>query len=87
MEDITDPSFRYMCKKFGADFDQTVKRFNETHNEKIVEHLKRPIMFPGEIKGHCVIPNIHILKKDIESEFLDSIINSNERKKFNKNPK
>jgi UDP-N-acetyl-D-mannosaminuronate dehydrogenase len=70
-----------ICEKFGADFEQAVTRFNETYNEGIKENLKRPVMFPGFIGGHCVIPNIHILKKDVESDFLDAILRSNELKK------
>ena len=70
-----------ICKKFGAEFEQAVTRFNQTHNKKIDENLKRPIMFPGVISGHCVIPNIHLLKGDVDSDFLDTILNSNKLKK------
>ena len=36
MEDVTDPSFRYMCKRFGADMvytelDRKSTRLNSSH--------------------------------------------------------
>ena len=37
-------------------------------------------IFPGFIGGHCVMPNIEILRSRVKSEFLDAIHNSNERK-------
>lgn len=38
-------------------------------------------IFPGYIGGHCVMPNIHILQSQVQSEFLDVIVNSNNLKK------
>lgn len=73
-----------ICKKFGADFGQTVTRFNETYNDgcRITNpNVVRPVLFPGFIGGHCVMPNISILKKDTKSDFLDAIEKSNELKK------
>lgn len=37
--------------------------------------------FPGFIGGHCVIPNVHFLKRIFHSPFLDAILDSNERKR------
>lgn len=73
-----------ICNMFGADFEQTVTRFNETYNDvvrKINPKVVRPVLFPGFIGGHCVMPNITILKKDVDSDFLDTIERSNEKKK------
>ena len=73
-----------ICKKFNADFKQAVTRFNETYNDgcKIVNpNVVRPVLYPGFIGGHCVMPNIGILKKDVKSDFLDTIEKSNELKK------
>lgn len=67
-----------ICEKFGADFKQAVTRFNETCTMDINHTVPRPIMFPGVIGGHCLIPNINILKKDVDSGFLDAILESNE---------
>jgi len=33
---------------------------------------------PGVIGGHCVMPNIHILKRTFESDLLDAFVSSNE---------
>jgi len=37
-------------------------------------------VFPGYIGGHCVMPNIAILRTQFESKFLDSVEESNEAK-------
>jgi hypothetical protein len=36
--------------------------------------------FPGVIGGHCVMPNIEILRKFTKSDLLDAIRASNELK-------
>lgn len=72
-----------VCKKFNSDFGQTVTRFNETYNDgcKIINpNAVRPVLFPGFIGGHCVMPNIALLKKNVKSDFLDAIEKSNELK-------
>jgi len=33
---------------------------------------------PGVIGDHCVMPNIHILKRTFESDLLDAFVSSNE---------
>ncbi|MEM3549552.1 MAG: hypothetical protein QXV01_00455 [Candidatus Bathyarchaeia archaeon] len=43
--------------------------------------LDRPIMFPGVIGGHCLIPNAELLLKAYDSEFLRLILKSNEKRK------
>lgn len=37
-------------------------------------------IFPGFIGGHCVMPNIAILQTQVQSDFLDAVVNSNRRK-------
>jgi UDP-N-acetyl-D-mannosaminuronate dehydrogenase len=37
-------------------------------------------IFPGHIGGHCVMPNIEILRSQFQSHFLDAVVDSNERK-------
>ena len=39
-----------------------------------------PRIFPGVIGGHCVMPNIAILRSQLRSEFLDLIAEGNEAK-------
>jgi UDP-N-acetyl-D-mannosaminuronate dehydrogenase len=37
-------------------------------------------VFPGRIGGHCVMPNIEILRTKFSSAYLDAVAGSNERK-------
>ena len=37
-------------------------------------------IFPGRIGGHCVMPNIAILRTQLKSKFLDTVVESNEIK-------
>jgi UDP-N-acetyl-D-mannosaminuronate dehydrogenase len=76
-----------MCDKYGANFKEAVTRFNETCTMDIEHKVPRPIMYPGFIGGHCLIPNIHILKEDIESDFLEAVLKSNELTKEKENEK
>ncbi|MBS7270655.1 MAG: GDP-mannose dehydrogenase [Candidatus Freyarchaeota archaeon] len=62
---------------FGADFDDVVDFIEDTHRVR----LDRPVMFPGVIGGHCLIPNAELLLKAYDSEFLRLILKSNERRK------
>lgn len=39
-----------------------------------------PHVFPGVIGGHCVMPNITILRSFLQSDFLDAIVKGNELK-------
>jgi len=34
-------------------------------------------IFPGAIGGHCVLPNIELLRSRVESQFLDLVVESN----------
>ncbi|MBN2459166.1 hypothetical protein JXB28_02685 [Candidatus Woesearchaeota archaeon] len=70
-----------ICDSYGADFAEAVTRFNATMTMDIEHKIPRPVMFPGFIGGHCLIPNIMILKKDVKSDFLDDILKSNEKRK------
>jgi hypothetical protein len=46
-----------ISRKFGADFDETVDFLEDTHRLR----FDRPIMFPGVIRGHCLIPNTELV--------------------------
>jgi UDP-N-acetyl-D-mannosaminuronate dehydrogenase len=73
-----------IANKFKADFDDVVDFLEDTHRVR----LDRPIMFPGEIGGHCVIPNTKLLMESYDSEFLRLIVESNEKRMQEmKNPK
>jgi UDP-N-acetyl-D-mannosaminuronate dehydrogenase len=66
-----------ISRAFGADFDETVDFIEDTHRLR----LDRPVMFPGVIGGHCLIPNTELLLDAYDSEFLRLILKSNERRK------
>ncbi len=63
-----------ICWKHKADYQQVV-RFIETTGD-------RPVMYPGFIGGHCLIPNCLLLKEVWESKFIDAILESNEKRRF-----
>jgi UDP-N-acetyl-D-mannosaminuronate dehydrogenase len=59
-----------ISKAFGADFDETVDFLEDTH----LLRFDRPVMFPGVIGGHCLIPNTELLLAAYDSEFLRLIL-------------
>ncbi len=66
-----------ISKAFDADFNETVDFLEDTHRLR----FDRPVMFPGVIGGHCLIPNTELLLKSYESDFLRLILESNEKRK------
>ena len=66
-----------ISRVFGADFDETVDFLEDTHRLR----FDRPVMFPGVIGGHCLIPNTELLLAAYDSEFLRLILESNEKRK------
>jgi len=65
------------CKEFGVNYDEAVSFYEE------IKYLPRVKFFPGVIGGHCVLPNIKILKQHFKSGILDAIEKSNELKRQN----
>ncbi len=55
-----------------ADYLEVGKFFRE------IPYLPAVLFQPGYIGGHCVMPNIELLKQCRESDFLDAVKNSNE---------
>ena len=66
-----------ITRNFEADFDDVVDFLEDTHRIR----LDRPIMFPGYIGGHCLIPNTELLLQSYDSEFLHLILKSNQKRK------
>jgi UDP-N-acetyl-D-mannosaminuronate dehydrogenase len=66
-----------ISKAFGADFNETVDFLEDTHRVR----FDRPVMFPGVIGGHCLIPNTELLLDAYDSDFLRLILKSNEKRK------
>ncbi|MCS7124982.1 MAG: GDP-mannose dehydrogenase [Candidatus Bathyarchaeota archaeon] len=65
-----------ISRHFGADFDEVVDFIEDTHRVR----LDRPVMFPGVIGGHCLIPNTRVLLNSFDSKLLQFILESNEKR-------
>jgi len=59
------------ARRVGADYDEAINFFEE------VDFLPRTRYFPGVIGGHCVLPNIQILRKIADSPLLEAVLESN----------
>ena len=66
-----------ISRHFNADFDEVVDFLEDIHRVR----LDRPVMFPGVIDGHCLIPNTELLLQNYDSDFLHLILKSNEKRK------
>jgi UDP-N-acetyl-D-mannosaminuronate dehydrogenase len=65
-----------ISRHFKTEFDDVVDFLEDTHRVR----LDRPIMFPGVIRGHCLIPNVELLLKSYDSAFLQLALKSNEER-------
>ena len=65
-----------ISRHFGAEFDDVVDFIEDTHRVR----FDRPVMFPGVIGGHCLIPDVELLLESYDSEFLKLILKSNEKR-------
>lgn len=74
-----------LCKKYGVRFDEVYNAWEESYNDGYhalgMDHVRRPILFPGIIGGHCVVPNLLLLAKTDPDPLIDAILSSNEEKK------
>ena len=66
-----------ISRHFDAFFDDIVDFIEDTHRLR----FDRPVMFPGVIGGHCIIPNTELLLRSYDSELLRLILKSNEKRK------
>ena len=62
-----------LAAQYDGSYDDVVSFIKE------VDFLPSHI-FPGVIGGHCVMPNIAILRQHVNSDFLEAVVNSNEAK-------
>lgn len=60
------------ARHLNVDYFETTEFFEE------IDFLPRTRYYPGFIGGHCVIPNIKLLKMIRDSNLLDAILSSNE---------
>src|SRR5688572_3930580 len=63
------------CDRLQVEYTQVVSFYDEIPFFPPVRYS------PGVIGGHCVMPNIEILKRIFESDLLDAIVRSNDMKK------
>ena len=59
------------CMELGVNYDDVVSFYDEIKFFPAVKYL------PGVIGGHCVMPNIAILRHRFPSSLLDAIVESN----------
>ncbi len=64
-----------LARQAGVDYQEIVGFYDE------IGYLPPVKYFPGVIGGHCVMPNIALLKRTFESRLLDAIEWSNELRK------
>ena len=62
------------CDESGANYEQIISFYEEIKFFPAVKY------FPGVIGGHCVMPNIKILRKFVHSDILEAIQISNQMK-------
>ena len=65
------------CREVGASYDEVVSFYEEVKFFPPVKY------FPGVIGGHCVMPNIAILRQQFPSGLLEAIMKSNALKQKN----
>lgn len=59
------------AQQLGVDYFETTEFYEE------IDFLPRVRYYPGFIGGHCVIPNIKLLKQIRDSDLLNAILTSN----------
>ncbi len=62
------------CDKLGVNYDEVVAFYEEIGFFPPIKY------FPGIIGGHCVMPNIELLRRSVDSELVEAIRSSNEKK-------
>jgi UDP-N-acetyl-D-mannosaminuronate dehydrogenase len=63
-----------LCDRLGPEYDDVVSFYEEIGFLPPVKYT------PGIVGGHCVMPNIEILRRAGESELVDAIRASNRQK-------
>ena len=62
------------CDQFSLDYDEVVQFYEE------IPYFPKTKFFPGVIGGHCVMPNIKLLKQVGTGPMIEAIAASNELK-------
>ena len=79
MEDVTDPSFRYMCKQFGADVvttefissDGLIRDASKSRAKLNIDEAERPVGI--QIYGHLIEPMVEAARiaESANPDFID----------------
>jgi len=62
------------AERLEVDYSEASRFFEE------IDFLPKVRYYPGFIGGHCVIPNIKLLKQVYESELLNAVLSSNDKR-------
>jgi UDP-glucose 6-dehydrogenase len=62
------------AERLEVDYSEASSFFEE------IDFLPKVRYYPGFIGGHCVIPNIKLLKQVYESELLNAVLSSNDKR-------
>ena len=71
---------------WAQDIERLAEQCGATYDDvnafiKEISYLPTDV-FPGFIGGHCVMPNIAILRQKFSSKFLDAVVESNQTKEL-----
>jgi UDP-glucose 6-dehydrogenase len=83
---LTETTYLGLLVAFAQDVDRMAREAGVSYEEVVsfyeeIAYLPATRFFPGIIGGHCVMPNIELLKRMHRSELLDAIEWSNELRK------
>jgi len=70
-----------ICQHFGVNFDEAVTQFSETCTIDPEGKIPRPtyyVDFNG-IGGHCLVPNMALLRRHYNSKYLEAMVESNKK--------
>ena|SRR3989344_4182128 len=70
----------------NANFDQVYTQWNALYNQgyqKSKPNVRRPVLrhMPGPIGGHCLLPNLNILKNWLNDDFINFMLEKNSQAK------
>lgn len=83
---LTETTYLGLLVAFAQDVNRMARRVGVSYEEvaefyKEIGYLPAVQFFPGVIGGHCVMPNIALLKRVLDSRLLSGIEWSNELRK------
>ena len=82
---LAETSYFGVLIAFAQELNRYAERVDANYSEMTeffeeIDFLPSTKYFPGFIGGHCVIPNLHLLKRISPSQLLDAVLDSNERR-------